>query len=150
MAQTLQNWSKPYSEKLRNLSNVSAMEIVEISKSVGEFLASGSYLQREGDNKTRSMGVKVSQIRRFLDAIRRIENELKSKDYDQAKDSVILLRPKLAYAAGRQEAVKALMYILDPAIQSAAQSDTADNFNKLLRLIEGIIAYHRLNGGKDS
>jgi CRISPR-associated protein Csm2 len=37
------------------------------------------------------------------------------------------------------------MNVLDPAIKSASLSQ--DNFLKFLRLIEGIVAYHRFYGG---
>lgn len=102
------------------------------------------------------MGIKVNQIRRFLDAVRRIEarlkesksKESKSKEItEEIKGSIILLRPKLAYAAGREEKIKPLMNVLDPAIKSGAESK--ENFEKLLRLIEGIIAYHRYYGGSN-
>ena len=66
---------------------------------------------------------------------------------EEIKGSIILLRPKLAYAAGREEKIKPLMNVLDPAIKSGAESK--ENFEKLLRLIEGIIAYHRYHGGSN-
>jgi len=92
--------------------------------------------------------IKINQIRRFLDGVRRIENRLKGEsDFNTVKDQVVLLRPMLAYAAGRDNRndMKELMNFLDPAIKSGSRSK--DNFKKLLRLIEGIVAYHRFYGG---
>jgi len=57
------------------------------------------------------------------------------------------LRPKLAYLAGREHKLKPLMEVLDPAIKAGAQSK--ENFQKLVYLIESIVAYHRFYGGKD-
>ena len=142
-----------YSHELANLERVSIDRIVKIADEVGSFLVKGKYLK---NNKQDSMGIKVSQIRRFLDAVRRIEarlkesksKESKSKEItEEIKGSIILLRPKLAYAAGREEKIKPLMNVLDPAIKSGAESK--ENFEKLLRLIEGIIAYHRYHGGSN-
>lgn len=133
-----------YSHELANLESVSIDRIVEIADEVGSFLVKGKYLK---NNKQDSMGIKVSQIRRFLDAVRRIEAGLKKGDFEQIKGSIILLRPKLAYAAGREDKIKPLMNVLDPAIKSGAES--RENFEKLLRLIEGIIAYHRYYGGSN-
>lgn len=133
-----------YSHELANLERVSIDRIVKIADEVGSFLVNGKY----ADNKSEgSMGIKVSQIRRFLDAVRRIEAGLKKGDFEQIKGSIILLRPKLAYAAGREKKIKPLMNVLDPAIKSGAES--RENFEKLLRLIEGIIAYHRYYGGSN-
>ncbi len=132
-----------YSRELTDLERVSIDRIVKIAEEVGFFLVKGKYAKR--NNSEGSMGIKVNQIRRFLDAVRRIEARLKKGDFEQIKGSVILLRPKLAYAAGREEKIKPLMNVLDPAIKSGAES--RGNFEKLLRLIEGIIAYHRYHGG---
>lgn len=121
---------KKYDE-LHDLSKVTAARIVEIAREVGEHLS------------PRGVDVKINQIRRFLDETRQIETETKRGKF--SADRIVLLRPKLAYAAGRQMKVKDLMNVLDPAIQSA--SNSKENFFKLLRLIEGIVAYHRYYGG---
>lgn len=120
-------------EELRDLSKVSASRLVDIAREVGEHLS------------PQGLDIKINQIRRFLDEVRQIEAELKSDRF--SPDRIILLRPKLAYAAGRERKVKELMNVLDPAIQSASHSK--DNFIKLLRLIEGIVAYHRYYGGSN-
>ncbi len=128
-----------YGKELVDLSKVDAKKIVEIADDVGRRLG------KRGEHCRDAIDLKVNQIRRFLDAARRIESEIKSKSFDEVKDSIILLRPKLAYAAGRESKVRPLMNVLDPAIKSGAHS--RENFEKLLRLIEGIIAYHRFYGG---
>lgn len=121
-------------KELGDLSKVKMDRLVEIARETGEQLF--------------SQKLKMNQIRRFLDGVRRIESELKGKvAFEQIQDEIVLLRPKLAYAAGREAKVKPLMNVLDPAIKSGAQS--RENFNKLLRLIEGIVAYHRYYGGSN-
>jgi CRISPR-associated protein Csm2 len=130
----MKKWGLEFGKQLSDLSKVGAERIVEISQETGKYLAS---------SRSGGIDLKINQIRRFLDEVRQIENSMKNKPFDP--DRVILLRPKLAYAAGREHRVIPLMNVLDPAIKSAAQS--AENFNKLLRLIEGIVAYHRFNEG---
>lgn len=117
-----------------DFSKVDMNDIVELSEKAGENF---------------SKKIKINQIRRFLDGVRRIENRLKGgDDFEAVKDQVVLLRPMLAYAAGRDpKKMKALMEFLDPAIQSGRKSQ--ENFMKLLRLIEGIVAYHRYHGGSN-
>jgi CRISPR-associated protein Csm2 len=81
-----------------------------------------------------------------LDAVRSAEAEFKqTKEFSEARESIIALRPKLAYAAGREERVRPLMNVLNPAMKSGAQSP--EKFKYLVRLIEGIIAYHKFYGG---
>jgi CRISPR-associated protein Csm2 len=135
------NYGSKFVGKIKNLEAVSAEAIVETAEEVGK------YLGRKTDSNPEAIDLKVNQIRRFLDAVRKIENDIKAKSFDQVKDAIVLLRPKLAYAAGREPKVKPLMNVLDPAISSGAKSE--ENFQKLLKLIEGIIAYHRYYGGSN-
>jgi CRISPR-associated protein Csm2 len=141
----LRDWGKNYGTELEDLGNVTAERLIEIADEVGKYLCVGEYLNR--GKYIDKVNLKMNQIRRFLDGVRRIESDLKGKEFEDVKDSIILLRPKLAYAAGREEKVKPLMNVLDPAIKSGYCS--INNFKKLMRLIESIIAYHTYYGGKN-
>ena len=86
-------------------------------------------------------------MRRIEARLKRANPKSKSKEItEEIKGSIILLRPKLAYAAGREEKIKPLMNVLDPAI---SPGPSLRRISKLLRLIEGIIAYHRYHGGSN-
>lgn len=122
-------WGLQYAKELKDLGALKAERIVEIAEEVGKRL--------------KQIDLKINQIRRFLDEARRIEAEVKRGNFPQ--DKVVLLRPKLAYAAGREKKVKDLMNVLDPALRSASSSE--ENFWKFLKLIEAIVAYHRFYGG---
>jgi CRISPR-associated protein Csm2 len=126
-------WGAHYANDLKDLAGLGAERIVEIAEAVGKRLSS------------RDVNLKINQIRRFLDEARQIEAETKKEKGGFPADRIILLLPKLAYAAGREGKIKDLMTVLDPAIRSASRSK--DNFHKFLRLIEGIVAYHRFYGG---
>ncbi len=125
------DWTAQHARDLKDLSTIGADRIVEIAEAVGKQLS------------PKGINLKINQIRRFLDEARQIELEVKRGVFPA--DRVVLLLPKLAYAAGREQKVRDLMKVLDPAIRSAR--DSAANFKKFLRLIEGIVAYHRFYGG---
>ncbi len=102
-----------------------------IAKKLGEYYASGSE-----KNKLSS-----AQIRNILDRIQRM------KGYD--KNQLQLLRPLLAYAAGRDQTpekkLKHLQEIIDRAIMKV---DNEEKFKNLRNFFEAIVAYHRYYGGK--
>jgi CRISPR-associated protein Csm2 len=118
--------------KTPGLSNISGEDLVNIASKMGEILKNG--------------GLKTTQIRKFLDGMRKLDVQFnKGKDFNP--DNVILLKPKLAYAAGRNSEVKPLMDILDPAITAGGK--TYKDFTRLLDLVEAIVAYHKFYGGSD-
>lgn len=84
----------------------------------------------------------TSQIRHVLNEIQRMPknqfNEMRLQ----------LLRPKLAYAAGRHqsEGVKVFQKIVDMAIQMTNER----NYQNFRYFIEAIVAYHRYYGGKEA
>lgn len=123
-----------FKRELADLKTLTMDRLVDIADAVGRAVANR---------------VKMNQIRRFLDGARKVEAELKSReDFEKIKEQIVLLRPKLAYAAGRHHNdVKHLAEILDTAVRSAAQNQ--ENFMKFLRLMESIIAYHRFYGDRD-
>jgi len=142
---TLKEWGTDLGKKVEDLSSIDPEELIEVARVVGEFLVTGEYKDTNKE-KPQKVNLKVNQIRRFLDAVRSAEAEFKqTKEFSEARESIIALRPKLAYAAGREERVRPLMNVLNPAMKSGAQSP--EKFKYLVRLIEGIIAYHKFYGG---
>lgn len=118
--------------KLSSMGDLTAEKLVEYAEKVGNFLA----------NRVR---LKTSQIRRFLDAVNGIRARSFGEEIDFERE-VILLRPKLAWSAGRQDEVKPLMAVLDPCMRKVKDSEDFSNF---ARFVESIVAYHRYHGGKD-
>lgn len=101
----------------------------EIANRLGEYYAEG----KEGEK------LSSSQIRNILDKIQRM------KKFD--KDELQLLRPLLAYAAGKDNTgkLKHLEKILSKAINEVKDEKTFTNFRNFF---EAIVAYHRYHGGK--
>jgi CRISPR-associated protein Csm2 len=98
--------------------------------------------------------LKTNQIRNFYSAITRMravyEQAEEGKGYERVKNQLIMLRPKLAYAAGRQTAVRANFYpFMTTAIQSIEQaSDKSKSIENFFLLVESVVAYHKFHGGE--
>jgi CRISPR-associated protein Csm2 len=102
--------------------------------------------------------LETNQIRKFLYAINQIkstlallnddekiknavtEEEREKLIFDKIEIEIVLLKPKLAYAAARQNAVKPLNEIMSIAIDRVKSTQ---DFYRLVHLVESIIAYHK-------
>ncbi|HBW57498.1 MAG TPA: type III-A CRISPR-associated protein Csm2 [Oscillatoriales bacterium UBA8482] len=95
--------------------------------------------------------LKTNQIRKFLDAVKRLKVQPeKNVDFNVAiKNGLQLLRPQLAYAAAKQpnvEGIKDLRLVMEAAIKKV---NHPEDFTRFVQLIESIIAYHKVEGGRD-
>jgi CRISPR-associated protein Csm2 len=89
--------------------------------------------------------LETNQIRKFLDAMNQIKSEMASKSFEEMEIEIVLLKPKLAYAAARQDAVKLLNQVISAAIDHVKSKE---DFERLVQLMESIIAYHKAVEGK--
>lgn len=122
-----------------NMSALQAEEIVGWAEKLGEYLV--------------DQGLTKSQIRKFLDAVIRINNLHQEKiDY---RAHAMLMKPKLVYAVGKAkkiikgeeiDPVGPLMHVLSPCIDKIY---TKEDFDRFAQFVEAIVAYHKFYGGKD-
>lgn len=99
----------------------------------------GSYLQQNQ--------LKTNQVRKFLDAVNQIKADLREdEDFSKIETEIVLLKPKLAYAAARQSSVQALSKVMSAAIDKV---HSVPDFHRLVQFLESTIAYHKASGGKD-
>ncbi|MEC4985655.1 MAG: type III-A CRISPR-associated protein Csm2 [Oscillatoria sp. PMC 1068.18] len=124
------------SEKISSLKDYPIRQLVEHAKELGP------YLKRQR--------LETNQIRKFLDAINRIktkiaQTEIEKDVFVKIEPDIVLLKPKLAYAAARQRAAKPLSQVMSTAIDKV---HSVEDFNRLVQFIESIIAYHKAEGGK--
>ena len=129
--------TKRMSQKISGLKNsLKAYPIRELVKDAEEF---GPYLKQQR--------LETNQVRKFLDAVNRLKVDLAQGNNDFAKieTEMVLLKPKLAYAAARQRSAKPLSDVMSAAID---QVKSTEDFIRLVQLIESIIAYHKAEGGK--
>ena len=138
--------------ELKGLSDYDIRQLVKDAKYLGEKLkADGlktNQVRKFLDAINRIKAETLDQDQKFLDAINRIKAEALDKDPDQfeiIKIPIVLLKPKLAYAAARQKEAKSLQSVLDAAIDRV---HSVKDFNRLVQLVESIIAYHKAAGGE--
>ncbi|SFE58576.1 CRISPR-associated protein Csm2 [Thermoanaerobacter thermohydrosulfuricus] len=126
----------------KDIGELSSKELIEYSEIVGAYLV--------------AIGLKTNQIRKFLDSIRRLENNVvrkvaKNGEGSFSKEELLLLKVHLAYAAGRKREVKPFMRVISAAIDKAREEgkDGFEDFKKVVKFIESIVAYHKFYGGKE-
>ena len=110
-------------------------------------------LDRRGEEwgKRLAGNVKTNQIRNLYSAVQHIR--VRASQQPDAADinrRLIFLKPKLAYASGRQSALKPLRNFLVQAIDSVVESKTPEKAREnFFILMESIVAYHKFHGGQD-
>jgi len=90
-------------------------------------------------------GFTNSKIRSIYGEIKRIQ----MSEFEKEKSAFILLKPKVAYALGRDannEGLKLFKEIFD---LSSADVTNQKSFQNFCNFIEAILAYHKAYGGKD-
>lgn len=96
--------------------------------------------------------IRVSQIRNIYSSITRIRNDFQreGRDFNKVKASLVMLRPKLAYAAGRNPEVRPFRNLFDEAIEAVLNSSMpAQALENFFALAEAVVAYHKFHGGKE-
>jgi CRISPR-associated protein Csm2 len=124
-------------KKFKNFSEYGIRELVKDAAAFGPDLKGG--------------GLETNQVRKFLDAINRIKANLidevagVQERFQKIEVDIVLLKPKLAYAAARKKSAEPLQQVLDVAIDRV-QNEL--DFERLVQFVESIIAYHKAAGGK--
>lgn len=97
--------------------------------------------------------VKRSQFRRIFAHIKKIQSDIESKGLQETGDlpveimkDIFLLKPKLAYTAGRHQNIKDVYEVV---VQFVNTMKTVRDFTRFYDFIEATLAYHRYHGGKD-
>lgn len=85
-------------------------------------------------------GLKTSQIRKVYGAVKKIQM---SKEF--RRNDLIMLKPKLAYAAAREKAVTDLKDALTQAIDRVGGD--RQKFKNFVDFFEATLAYHKAAGG---
>lgn len=116
----------------------------------------GLFLCDKKDKNDRFPGfnaVTTSQIRNIFAEVKRIEAQLvDDESWQREEASILLLRPKIAYNTARVTGSKResrmiqLREVLEKGLQAIAGPD---DFKRFCRFFEGILAYHKVYGGKD-
>jgi CRISPR-associated protein Csm2 len=135
--------------KALDLLNMSPQKLNELARSSAETIAQKDRL-------------KTHQLRNVFSAIEKMrtlhKQILKSKDEGKEKEKreklemqLIMLKPKLAYAAGRQKSVRYNFFPLvedavngvDKALESKKTKDHDKAYSRFFALMESVVAYHK-------
>jgi len=90
----------------------------------------------------------TSQIRNVFGEVRRIQMK-SNESWDSVEQSVLLLKPKLAYAAKRAEAKgasaleKVLSAGLDEVFNGSNNDEKMQRFQRFADFFEAVLAYHK-------
>jgi len=123
---------------VHDLSQLSPEDINSISEHYGHILAD----KREG--------IKTNQVRNIFSTVTALRTKLQTdkKWSDKIHNDLILIKPKLAYAAGRQKNVKPLYELLSKGIDATVKANDKEKALKnFIQLVESIVAYHKFHGG---
>jgi CRISPR-associated protein Csm2 len=83
--------------------------------------------------------LKSAQIRKIYGTVKSLEMQFQNEGSIN-QDQIILLRPKLAYAANKKSEVRPLQQVLDACIRKV---ETKEDFTRFVDFFEAILAYHR-------
>jgi CRISPR-associated protein Csm2 len=113
------------------ITNEANSALVTFAEKAGKFMARN--------------GLTNSKIRSIYGEIKRIQ----MSEFEKEKSAFILLKPKVAYALGRDannEGLKLFKLIFDRCSTDVTNQKSYQNF---CNFMEAILAYHKANGGKD-
>lgn len=90
----------------------------------------------------------TTQLRKFFGEIKRIQ--AMGFDNPDAKDDVLMLKPKLAYAVGRDKGETKLgdFYKQMSIALDAIDIQNTKHFNNFIKIFEAVVAYHKAAGGE--
>lgn len=93
-------------------------------------------------NRLKNRKLKTSQIRKVYGTVKKIQMSDESH-----RNALVMLKPKLAYAAARNDAVTDLKDALTQAIDRVG--DDPQRFKNFVDFFEATLAYHKAAGGQD-
>jgi len=95
-----------------------------------------------------SSSLNTTQLRKFFGAIRDLE---KKKDWKAIETEFYLLKPKIAYAVGR-DLIKKPFYNFMIAcmgkVDSGTEEEKVENFKGMVNFLEAVVAYHKFYNPK--
>lgn len=110
----------------------------------------GKYMAPQNGNENDKQKLSKSQIRNVFGEIKRIQ--LKGYNTSEGKSSFMLLKPKVAYAEGRNKTKGLSLFkrIFDEGWNVVANNNATNvQYGNFCALLEAILAYHKAFGGKD-
>ena len=136
-------------DKALDLLNMSPQKLNDLARSSAETIAQKDRLKT---HQLRNVFSAIEKMRTLHKKTVKSKDEKKTKENrDQLEMQLIMLKPKLAYAAGRQKSVR---YNFFPLVENAVngvdkvlKSENTDDHDKayarFFALMESVVAYHK-------
>ena len=114
--------------------------------------AAGMTLVKDDNLKTHQLRNIYSAIEKIRTQYQRSHNRVLNSDslsfFEELEMQLILIKPKLAYAAGRQKSVRDHLYpFLENAIDATLEAEGPEGkqkaFKNFFALIESVVGYHK-------
>lgn len=136
MGREMQSTEQYISDSLESLKEWEAADLVSRADGVGREL---------------SQKMTTSKIRNFLDEVNRIHAEVKGNEASFDSSRVTMLKPQLAYAAGRERGDERRILTEFAELYFSAISKVKDggDFKKFMDFTQAVVAYHRFHGGSN-
>ena len=130
------------------VSQENHVSIADVIENGGEALVNGA--ERLGKRiSDRRNGVTTSQIRRVYSAVKKIQTKVQMGEKFQPNE-LILLKPKLAYAAARAPETRKpnTEKLKDVLTEAIGLVDDDKKFQNFVAFFEAVLAYHKAFGGE--
>lgn len=127
-------------------------KIVEVTKKINKLNCLKEYdvddfVRFDGDvdiltRQLKNDDIKTTQLRKFFAAVKEINLETKTKNWNELKVKFFLLMPKLAYAKGRKLISEDFYNLLESAMNKV---QSKEDFNRFVEFLEAIVAFYKAN-----
>ena len=127
-------------------------KIVEVTKKINKLNSLKEYnvddfVRFDGDvdiltRQLKNDDIKTTQLRKFFAAVKEINLETKTKNWNELKVKFFLLMPKLAYAKGRKLISEDFYKLLESTMNKV---QSKEDFNRFVEFLEAIVAFYKAN-----
>lgn len=101
----------------------------------------GDTLVKDAENLAGSIrDLKTAQLRRIYGEVKRMEMNFKKDERSFSRDKVVMLKPRLAYAASKKPEVVRIKNVF---IKCIDKIHSVKDFYQFVSFFEAILAYHR-------
>jgi CRISPR-associated protein Csm2 len=102
---------------------------------------SGDILVKDAENLAGSIrDLKTAQLRRIYGEVKRMEMDFGKGEGSFSRDRVVMLKPRLAYAASKKPEVIRIKNVFSKCIDKI---QSPEDFSRFVSFFEAILAYHR-------
>jgi len=116
----------------------------EIKRSIGSLRAlkdyTGDRIVADAEKLAQVIrgNLKNAQLRNIYGEVKRMEMDFRKTDFN--RDRLVLLKPKLTYAANKKPEVRPIKEVLTVCIDRVQDME---DFKKFVNFFEAVLAYHR-------